>query len=72
MKIVMDEMLQTGKNASEIIQEKGFDTPAIQDNELENIAKTILENNPAIVQQYKDGKITVIGFFVGQMMKQNQ
>lgn len=70
MKIVMEQMLQTGENVSEIIKSKGFDAPAIQDNELENIAKTILENNPAIVQQYKDGKTTVIGFFVGQMMKQ--
>ncbi|HOG15461.1 MAG TPA: Asp-tRNA(Asn)/Glu-tRNA(Gln) amidotransferase subunit GatB [Candidatus Absconditabacterales bacterium] len=70
MKIVMDEMLKTGKSASEIIKEKGFDAPEISENDLENIAKKVLENNPTIVEQYKSGKTSTLGFFVGQVMKE--
>ncbi|MCF7835317.1 Asp-tRNA(Asn)/Glu-tRNA(Gln) amidotransferase subunit GatB [Candidatus Gracilibacteria bacterium] len=69
LKIVMDEMIKTGKNPEEIIKEKGFDKPAIDNNELENIVKLVLQENPAIVEQYKGGKTTTLGFFVGQVMK---
>lgn len=32
----------------------------------------IIAANPTVVQQYKDGKTTTIGFFVGQAMKKLQ
>jgi aspartyl-tRNA(Asn)/glutamyl-tRNA(Gln) amidotransferase subunit B len=31
--------------------------------------KEVLETNPTIVEQYKGGKETTMGFFVGQVMK---
>jgi Asp-tRNA(Asn)/Glu-tRNA(Gln) amidotransferase B subunit len=43
LKIIMDEMLSTGKNPEEIIKEKGFDTPAMDNDEIELLAKEILE-----------------------------
>lgn len=70
MKIVMDEMLKTWKWANEIIQEKWFNTASVDDNEVENIVKKILENNPETVQQYKDGKTSTLWFFVWQVMKE--
>jgi len=69
LKVVIQEMLSTGKNPSEIIKEKWFDTPAIDNNEIALIAKQVIEENPKIVQQYKDGKTTTIWFFIGQLMK---
>ena len=69
-KIVMDEMLKTWKSASEIIKEKWFDAPEISENDLENIAKKVLENNPTIVEQYKSGKTSTLWFFVWQVMKE--
>ena len=36
------------------------------------VAKGVLDANPQIVEQYRGGKVTVIGFFVGQVMKQTQ
>ena len=39
-------------------------------NALQVIVDSILENNPAQVEQYKTGKVNVIGFLVGQCMKQ--
>lgn len=38
------------------------------DDELERIVKTIIENNPKAVADYKNGK-NVMAFFVGQVMK---
>ena len=70
MKIVMEEMLNTWKKAEEIIKEKWFDAPAVDDSELENIVKKIIENNPAIVEQYKWWKTSTIWFFVWQVMKE--
>jgi aspartyl-tRNA(Asn)/glutamyl-tRNA(Gln) amidotransferase subunit B len=69
LKIVMDEMLINWRNPSEIIKEKWFDTPAMDQWELENIVKLVLEENPNIVQQYKWGKTTTLWFFVWQIMK---
>jgi aspartyl-tRNA(Asn)/glutamyl-tRNA(Gln) amidotransferase subunit B len=57
-----------GKDADEIIESKGLkqvtDTGAI-----EAMVDEVLANNPNQVQQYRDGKEQLIGFFVGQIMK---
>jgi hypothetical protein len=39
---------------------------------LEKIIDEIIAANPKQVEQYKGGKTTVIGFFVGQVMKQSR
>jgi aspartyl-tRNA(Asn)/glutamyl-tRNA(Gln) amidotransferase subunit B len=69
LKVIIDEMLKSGKNAEEIIKEKWFDVPAIDQWELENIVKLVLEENPETVQQYKWWKTTTLWFFVWQVMK---
>jgi len=69
LKLVMDEMLATGKDPDTIIKEKWFDAPAVDEGELENICKQVIEENVNIVEQYKKGKLTVMWFFVGQAMK---
>ncbi len=70
MKIVMDEMLESGKNASDIIKEKWFDAPAVDSWELESIIKKIIDDNQDIVEQYRWWKVSVIWFFVWQAMKE--
>jgi len=72
LKLIMEEMLQTGASASDIIKEKGFDTPEISESDLRAFCKEVLDENPAILDQYKAGKISVIGFFVGQVMRKTQ
>jgi aspartyl-tRNA(Asn)/glutamyl-tRNA(Gln) amidotransferase subunit B len=69
LKIIMDEMLSTWKNPEEIIKGKWFDAPAMDINEIELLAKEVLAWNPTIVEQYKGGKTTTMGFFIGQLMK---
>ncbi len=69
LKIIMEEMLLTGKSYSEIIKEKWFDSPWLNENELEDIIKWVIAENLAIVEQYRWGKTTTLWFFVGQVMK---
>ena len=69
LKIIMQEMLETGGDIETIIHQKWFDVPAIDENEIEKIIQNVLKENPGIVEQYIWGKTTTIWFFVGQVMK---
>ena len=70
-KTVFSEMLDSGGNPNAIIEEKGL-KQITDEKELGRIAENLLASNPQQVKQYRDGKTKVIGFFVGQMMKQTQ
>jgi Asp-tRNA(Asn)/Glu-tRNA(Gln) amidotransferase B subunit len=72
LKIVFDVMLQSWKPVKDVIKEKWFDAPAMNDSELASIVKEVLNTNPAIVEQFKWGKESVIWFFVWQVMKKTQ
>lgn len=72
LKLVMEEMLQNGWDPEEIVKEKGFDAPAFDESELKNIIQSVLDANESVVEQYRSGKTSVIGFLVGQTMKQTQ
>ena len=70
-KTVFDEMGQTGKPAEQIVKEKGLvqitDTKA-----LENAVSNIISAHPKEVDAYKNGKTKLLGFFVGQVMKETK
>ncbi len=67
-KDIFPEMLKTNDDPAKIVKEKNLiqitDTSA-----LEKIIDEIIANNQPQVQQYIGGKESVIGFFVGQVMK---
>jgi len=69
LKVIMDEMIATGKDVEDIIKEKWFDAPAIDTDSINSIIDAVLLENPSIVEQYKGGKTTTLWFFVGQVMK---
>ena len=70
-KDVFAVMWDEGGDADAIIEAKGLkqitDTGAI-----EAIVDEVIANNPGQVQQFRDGKEKVLGFFVGQVMKASQ
>ena len=70
-KTIFSEMLDSGGNPNAIIEEKGLEQ-ITDEKELGRIVDNLLDSNPQQVKQYRDGKTKVIGFFVGQMMKQTQ
>ncbi len=67
-KDVFEIMFETGRNAGEIVEEKGWkqvtDTGAI-----EKIVDEVIAANPDKVADYKGGKDKLFGFFVGQVLK---
>jgi aspartyl-tRNA(Asn)/glutamyl-tRNA(Gln) amidotransferase subunit B len=67
-KEVLDLMIETGRDAAQIVEEQGLqqvtDTGAIE----ATIAE-IINANPDKVAQYRSGKDKLFGFFVGQAMK---
>lgn len=70
-KQVFEEMLETGSAPKRIVEEKGL-VQITDVSALEDVVKTIISNNAETVEQYKSGNERVIGFFVGQVMKETQ
>ena len=67
-KEVLEEMCESGKGASEIIDEKGL-SQISDENEIESLVDNVLNSNPENVKKYKNGKDKLFGFFVGEAMK---
>ena len=67
-KTVLDEMVESGKDAGVIVEEKGLkqvtDTGAIQ-----AVIDEVIAGNADKVAAYKGGQEKLFGFFVGQVMK---
>lgn len=70
-KSVFEEMYKTGKSAKEIVEEKEL-IQITDEAALMEIARQILDNNPSQVKDYKAGKKKLLGFFIGQMMKETK
>ncbi len=70
-KQVFEEMLETGGAPKKIVEEKGL-VQITDVSALDGIVKDIIANNAETVEQYKSGNQRVMGFFVGQVMKQTQ
>ncbi len=67
-KTVFDEMYKTGKDAAEIVKEKGL-LQISDSSEIEKIVDEILAKSPKEIERFKAGDEKLIGFFVGQAMK---
>ncbi len=68
---VFEEMHRTGKAAYIIVEEKGL-LQITDEGVLREKAKAILDSHPKEVKSYKDGKVQLLGFFVGQLMKETR
>jgi aspartyl-tRNA(Asn)/glutamyl-tRNA(Gln) amidotransferase subunit B len=65
---VFDRMVDTGETAEAIIAREGF---AALDDEAQVVAivRRVIEANPGPLAQYRGGKTSTFGFFVGQVMR---
>ena len=70
-KEVFGHMFESGKSASVIVEEKGLKQVS-DSGELEGVLQKIFDDNPDEVAQFKAGKQKLMGFFVGQVMKQTK
>jgi aspartyl-tRNA(Asn)/glutamyl-tRNA(Gln) amidotransferase subunit B len=62
-------MVKSGKRAVEIIQESGLEQMG-EDSGLEEIIYEIFEKNPKEHQRLADGDDKLIGFFMGEVMRE--
>jgi aspartyl-tRNA(Asn)/glutamyl-tRNA(Gln) amidotransferase subunit B len=67
-KDVFLDMYNTGATAAKIVKDKGL-TQLSDTGEIEKIIDQVVSNNESNVKQYKEGKVQLFGFFVGQVMK---
>ena len=67
-KQVFEEMIKSGDNPKNIVEQKGLiqiTNPEI----IEPIIDEVIKNNPDNVEKYKAGNNKLLGFFVGQVLK---
>jgi len=67
-KEVFAKMATSGDSAEAIVAREGL-TQISDESALAKIVDDVIAANPKQLEQYKSGKTTVIGFFVGQVMK---
>lgn len=70
-KDILKTMLDSGKSADTIIEEKGL-AQVSDESALVSIVDALINENTAIVEQIKSGKESAVGFLVGQAMKKSQ
>jgi len=67
-KAVFGEMFNTGRSPEEIIKDKGLAQISDEDI-LTQVVTDVLAANPEQVAKYRDGKETLLTWFVGQVMR---
>jgi len=67
-KDVLDAMMEGGKSADAIIEEKGLKQVS-DSGAIDTIIREVMDANPEQVEGYRGGKDKLFGFFVGQVMK---
>ncbi len=69
-KDILPELLEHGGSVKELVERKGL--TVLSGEALAKIVDAVIANNPKEVEQYRKGKTKLLGFFVGQVMKQTQ
>src|SRR6202045_2330129 len=69
LKDLYDLAFQRGKDFSVVYEEEGRPEQSRDTSALEQIIDEVLAGNPKQLEQYRAGKKTMLGFFVGQVMK---
>jgi aspartyl-tRNA(Asn)/glutamyl-tRNA(Gln) amidotransferase subunit B len=70
-KDVLRRVAEDGGSAADIVEREGL-AQVSDEGALREVIVGILDANPKQVEQYKGGKETLVGFFVGQVMKAMQ
>ncbi|MDF1501102.1 MAG: Asp-tRNA(Asn)/Glu-tRNA(Gln) amidotransferase subunit GatB [Anaerolineales bacterium] len=70
-KELLDRVQGSGEDPAEIVERENL-AQVSDESELRDLATRILDANPEQVTTYREGKTTVIGWFVGQVMQATQ
>ena len=67
-KKIFEQMYATGRSAQEIVVEEGL-SQMDDVAEIRVVVESVLSENPDAVSKYRSGKTGILGFLVGQVMK---
>jgi len=67
-KSVLENSLKNNEFPEKIVEEKGL-TQINNNDEIISVIKNIIKNNPKPLEEYRSGKVAVLKFFVGQVMR---
>ncbi|HIQ31838.1 MAG TPA: Asp-tRNA(Asn)/Glu-tRNA(Gln) amidotransferase subunit GatB [Aquifex aeolicus] len=70
-KEVLKEMVEEGKSASEIIEKRGL-RQVSDEKWIRTVVEEVLRKHPKEVERYRAGEGKLLGFFVGQVMKETR
>ena len=69
--ILIEDMITNGEKATTIVERKGL-SQISDEGAIREIVQKIVDANPNQVEAYKNGKTNLLGFFVGQVMKETK
>ncbi len=70
-KQIIVDMLKDGTSAKEIVEKRGL-SQITDESAIKEICQKVVDENPAQVNAYRGGKVQLLGFFVGQVMKETK
>ena len=70
-KQIIIDMMKDGTKASEIVEKCGL-SQISDEGAIKEICQKVVDSNPDNVEKYKSGKTQLLGFFVGQVMKETK
>jgi len=68
-KLVLEEAFRSGAAPARVVQEKGLAQVSDQ-AAIEAVVDAVMARSPAEVERYRAGNLKLLGFFVGQVMKE--
>ncbi len=69
--ILVEEMIVNGEKASAIVEKKGL-SQISDEGAIKEIVEKVVNSHPAEIEAYRNGKTNLLGFFVGQVMKETK
>ena len=69
--ILIEDMITNGEKASAIVERKGL-SQISDEGAIKTIVEQVVNSHPAEIEAYRNGKTNLLGFFVGQVMKETK
>ena len=69
--ILVEDMITNGEKASAIVERKGL-SQISDEGAIKAVVEKVVNSHPKEIEAYKNGKTNLLGFFVGQVMKETK
>ena len=69
--ILIEDMITNGEKATAVVERKGL-SQISDEGAIKELVQKVVDAHPAEVEAYKNGRTNLLGFFVGQVMKETK